>query len=118
MSSGKMSCWANVFLGKRLMGKYFYGQMSFWANVLRANIFMGKCLMGNRLMGKCPWGQMSFWSNVFWVNVLWANVVLGKCLCANVSGQMSHGQMSAHRHDHLFLPPMQPTKVVFSQSKN
>jgi hypothetical protein len=61
--------------------------MSFWANV-----FLGKRLLGKRLMGKCPSGQMYFWANVFW-----ANVVLGKCLWANVSGQMSYGQMSGHR---------------------
>jgi hypothetical protein len=68
--------------------------MSFWANVV-----LGKCLLGKRLMGKCPSRQMSFWANVFWADVFWANVVLGKCLCANVSGQMSYGQMSGHQRD-------------------
>jgi hypothetical protein len=50
---------------------------------------------------------MSFWANVFWADVFWANVVLGKCrsgqmylgkcIWANVSGQMSYGQMSGHQ---------------------
>jgi hypothetical protein len=105
-----------------LLGKCPWGQMSFWANV-----FLGKCLLGKCLLGKCCSGQMSFWANVFWANVflgkylfgqmssgqmsIWANVflgkcllgkwllgkfVLGKCLWANVSGQLSYGQMSYH----------------------
>jgi hypothetical protein len=103
--SGQMSLcanvfWANVFLGKRPFGQMSSGQMSFWANV-----FLGKRLLGKRLMGKCPSGQMSFWANVFWADVFWANVVLGKRLWANVSGQMSFGQMSGHlaREDGGFL---------------
>jgi hypothetical protein len=79
MSSGQMSFWTNVLLGKRPSGQMSSGQMSLWANV-----FLGKRLLGERLMGKCPSGQMSFWANVFWADVFWANVVLGKCLWANV----------------------------------
>jgi hypothetical protein len=77
-SSGQMSFWADVLLGKCLLRKCLSGQTSFWANVR-----LGKCLLG-----KCLSGQMSFWANVFWANVLWANVHLGKCL----SGQMSLGK--------------------------
>jgi hypothetical protein len=79
MSSGQMSFWANVLLGKRPSGQMSSGQMSFWANV-----FLGKRLLGKHLMGKCASGQMSFWANIFWADVFWANVVLGKCLWANV----------------------------------
>jgi hypothetical protein len=88
-----MSFWANVFLGKRPSEQMSSGQMSFWANVFRGKRLLGKCLMG-----KCPSGQMSFWAYVFWADVFWANVFLGKCLWANVSGQMSYGQMSGHRN--------------------
>jgi hypothetical protein len=66
--------WANVSLGKCLSW-----QSSFWANV-----FLGKCLSG----------QTSFWANVVWANVLLGKRRMGKCLWANVSGQMSYGQMS------------------------
>jgi hypothetical protein len=74
MSSGQLSFWANVSLGKYHLGQCLSGQMSFWANV-----FVGKCLSG----------QMSFWANVIWANVVWANVTMGKrrmdkCLWANV----------------------------------
>jgi hypothetical protein len=60
MSYGQMSIWANVFLGKRLLGKCLsgqisYGQIFFWANIFWANVFLGKC----------PSGQTSFWANVF-----------------------------------------------------
>jgi hypothetical protein len=63
MSSGQLSFWANVSLGKYHLGQCLSGQMSFWANV-----FVGKCLSG----------QMSFWANVIWANVVWANVTMGK----------------------------------------
>jgi hypothetical protein len=84
MSSGQMSFWANVLLGKRPSAQMSSGQISLWANVI-----LGKHLLGKRLMGKCPSGQMSFWANVFWADVFWADVfwaivVLGKCLGANV----------------------------------
>jgi hypothetical protein len=67
MSSGHMSFWAKVLLGKRPSGQMSSGQMSFWAN---------KCLSGQMSSGQMSSGQMSFW--------------------ANVSGQMSYGQMSGH----------------------
>jgi hypothetical protein len=79
ISSGQMSFWANVFLVKCLSG-----QMSLWSNVFWANVFMVKCLSG----------QMSFWANVVWANVLLGKCRIGKCLWANVSEQMSYGQMS------------------------
>jgi hypothetical protein len=87
--SGQISFWANVLLGKFLLGKCLSGQMSFWANV-----FLYKCLLGKWRLGKCLSGQMSFWTNVVWTNVLLGKPRSGKCLWANVSGQMSYGQMS------------------------
>jgi hypothetical protein len=114
--SGQMT-WANVFLGKCPSGQMSSGQMSFWANVLLgkcpsgqmqtssgqmffwANVFLGKRLLDKICIGKCPSGQISFWANVFWADVFSANVVLGKCLWANVSRQMSYGQMSCHRYE-------------------
>jgi hypothetical protein len=88
-----MSFWANDSLGN-----YLSGQMSFWANVFWqmsfwANVFLGKCLLD-----KCPSGQMSFWANV-----LLAIVDLGKYLWANVSGQMSYGQISYHHAGKTYL---------------
>jgi hypothetical protein len=80
MSSGQMSFWANVFLGKCLSG-----QTSFWANVFWANVFLGKCLSGQMSSGQMLSGLMFFWANVF----------LGKCgLGKRPSGQTSHGQTS------------------------
>jgi hypothetical protein len=74
MSSGQMSFWANVFMGKCLLGKFrlgkcLYGQMSFWANV-----FLGKCRMDKRPSGQTLYGQMSL-GKCLWANVLWANVI-------------------------------------------
>jgi hypothetical protein len=86
-------------MGKRPFGQMSSGQMSFWANV-----FLDKLLLG-----KCPSEQMSLWANVFWADVFWANVVLGKCLWANVSGQMSYGQISGHRFKYPNYS-WQPTK--------
>jgi hypothetical protein len=64
MYSGQMSFWANVFLGKHLLGKCFSGQMSFWANVFWANVHLGKCRswqmsLGN-VSGQMSYGQMSY----------------------------------------------------------
>jgi hypothetical protein len=50
----------NVFLGKHPGGQISSGQLSFWANV-----FLGKCLSGQMLSGQMSSGQMSFWANVF-----------------------------------------------------
>jgi hypothetical protein len=83
-----MSFWANVLLGKRLLGKCLSGQMSFWANV-----FSSKCLSGQMLSGQMSSGQMSFWANVVWASVTMGKRRMGKCLWADVSGQMSYGQM-------------------------
>jgi hypothetical protein len=90
ISSGQMSFWANVLLGKppsgqTCSGQTSSGQMFFWANVflgkrLLGKRLMGKCLLNRCLLGKCCFRQMS----------------LGKCLWANVSGQMLYGQMSGH----------------------
>jgi hypothetical protein len=95
-----LSFWANVRLGKCLLGKCIYvqlffcalvclgkcpsgqksfGQMSFWAN-----IFLGKYRLG-----KCLYGQMYLCANVVWANVTMGNCCMGKCIWANVSGQMS-----------------------------
>jgi hypothetical protein len=59
MTFEHMSFWANVFLGKRLLGNYLSGQMSFCANVIWANVHLGKCLSGQMSSG-----QMSIWPNV------------------------------------------------------
>jgi hypothetical protein len=53
--SWQMSFWANVFLGKCLLGECLSCQMSFWAIV-----FLGKCLSG-----QISSGEMSFWAIVF-----------------------------------------------------
>jgi hypothetical protein len=60
MSSGQMSFWANVFLGKCLLGKCLSGQMSFWADVFWSNVILGKYLSGQMSSE-----QMSIWANVF-----------------------------------------------------
>jgi hypothetical protein len=111
---GQMSFWANVFLGRCLswqmsfwanvfLGKCPSGQTSAWANVFWVNVFLGKCLSEQMSSGQTSYGQTSIWANIFLGKCLLgrcllANVVLGKCLWANVSGQMSYGQMSGHRH--------------------
>jgi hypothetical protein len=120
--SGKMSFWANVFLGKCPLGQMSSGQIYFWANVLLgkhpsrqtssgqmyfwANVFLGKHRLGKRIMGKWPSGQMSFWANVFWADVFWANAILGKYLFADVSGQMSYGQISCHPQEQSVNNPI------------
>jgi hypothetical protein len=81
--SGQMFFWANVLLGKCLMGKCFSGKMYFLANVFWANVFLGKCLMGKCLSGQMSFMEMSSRQTSHWANVVWANV----------SGQMSYGQM-------------------------
>jgi hypothetical protein len=71
--------------------------MSFWPNVFWANVFLGKCLSG----------QMSYWANVVWANVLLGKRRMGKCLWANVSGQMSYGQMSWNPEERAQLEAME-----------
>jgi hypothetical protein len=70
ISSGQISFWADVFLGKCSSGQMSSGQMSFWASVAWASVFWA-----NVFLGKCLSGQMSFWANVVWANVEWANVM-------------------------------------------
>jgi hypothetical protein len=77
--------WANVFWAN-----------DFWANVVRANVFLGKMSFWANVF----LGQMSFWPNVVWANVLLGKRCMSKCLWANVSGQMSYGQMSWNRKNH------------------
>jgi hypothetical protein len=47
MSSGQMSFWANVFLGKCRLGKCPSGQMSY------GQMSLGKCLYANVVWAKC-----------------------------------------------------------------
>jgi hypothetical protein len=68
---------------------------------------MGKCLSGQTSNGQISSGQISIWATVFLGKFIMGNCLLSKCcseqiylgkyLGANVSGQMSDGQMSYHR---------------------
>jgi hypothetical protein len=80
-----MSFGANVFGANVLMAND-YGQMFIWANV-----FLDKCLSGETSSWQMSSGQISFCANVS------AQMSPRKCLWANVSGQMSWGQMTYHR---------------------
>jgi hypothetical protein len=59
MSSGQMSFWANVFLGKCLSCQTSYGQTSSGQMFIRADVCLGKRLLAKRLMGKFCSGQVS-----------------------------------------------------------